>query len=81
MKITVRAHPQSKIEKIGKTDRFEYAVYFNVVPESGKANRKITEMLARYFDVPKSHVQFRAGDRSPVKIIEIVGLSDPKDPE
>jgi uncharacterized protein len=72
MKITIRAHPQSKVEKIEQTDKFEYQVYFNVAPEAGKANRKIIEMLAEYFDVPKSLVQIRAGDRSAAKIVEIV---------
>ena len=79
MKITVKAHPKSKIEKIEQTDRFEYAVFFNVPPEGGKANRKICEMLAKYFSVPKSLVQIRAGDKSTAKIIEIVGLPNPKD--
>jgi uncharacterized protein len=72
MKITVRAHPQSKEQKIIKTDQFEYQVYFNVPPEGGKANRKIIEMLAERFDVPKSQVHIRAGDRSSAKIVEIL---------
>ena len=71
MKITVYVHPRSKQEKVEQTDRYEYAVYFNVVPEAGKANRKLIEMLADHFDVPKSSVVIRAGDRSPAKIVEI----------
>jgi uncharacterized protein len=81
MKITVYAHPKSKVEKIEQTDKFEYHLYFNVVPESGKANRKIIEMLSEYFNIPKSNVIFRAGDRTSVKMIELVGMSDPKESE
>jgi uncharacterized protein YggU (UPF0235/DUF167 family) len=76
VKITVYAHPNSKVERIEKTDRFEYAAYFNVAPEGGKANRKVCEMLAKYFDVPKSSVQIRAGEHSKAKIVEI--LANPR---
>lgn len=72
MKLTVYAHPNSKVQKIEQTDKFEYAVYFNVTPEGGKANKKLVEMLAEHFNVPKSSVIIRAGERSKAKIVEIL---------
>lgn len=72
MKLTVYAHPNSKVQKIEQTDKFEYAVYFNVAPEGGKANKKLVEMLAEHFNVPKSKVIIRAGERSKAKIVEIL---------
>lgn len=72
MKITIVAHPKSKTEKIVKLDERYYEAYFFAVPEKGKANQKLKELLANYFNVPKSSIDILHGEKSTLKIIEIV---------
>lgn len=72
MKITIVAHPKSKTEKIVKLDERYYEAYFFAVPEKGKANQKLTKILADYFGVSKSSVKILHGEKSTLKIIEIV---------
>ncbi len=70
MKITVRAHPRSKFEKVIEHEGV-YNAYFNVVPKGGAANEKITEMLADYFKTTKSDVVLIFGKTSRDKLFEI----------
>lgn len=71
MKITIIAKPNSKIEKIEKINDNTYKVYIKAQPIENKANRRIIELLAKYFDVPKSDVSILTGQFSKQKIIKI----------
>ena len=46
--------------------------------EKGRANKKVAQLLAEYFQVPRWRVKIVAGLSTPVKLIEIVDF-DPKD--
>lgn len=71
MKLTVVAHPNSKEEKVVQIDERYLELFFNVLPEKGKANLKIIEMLSKHFDVPKSAINIKSGLKSKLKIIDI----------
>jgi len=71
MYITVNVNPRSRFEKIEKITDKEYRLSFNVVPERGKANQKIIEMLSKYFDIPKSSIEIKLGRTSHEKVVEI----------
>lgn len=71
MKITIIAKPNSKIEKIEKINDNTYKVYIKAQPIENKANQRIIELLAKYFDVPKSDVSILTGQFSKQKIIKI----------
>lgn len=49
-----------------------YKVYVTVAPEQGKANKKMIELLAEYFDVAKSQIRIVKGETSRNKIVEIL---------
>jgi hypothetical protein len=49
-----------------------YKVYVTVAPEQGKANKKMIELLAKYFDVSKSQIKIIKGETSRNKIVEIL---------
>lgn len=51
-----------------------YKVYITAPPEDGKANKKLIELLAQYFKVPKSQIRIVKGEMSRNKIIEIEGI-------
>lgn len=72
MKLTVIAHPKSKQEKIVRLDERYFELFFNVVPQKGKANVKIIEMLSDYLKIPKSNINIVSGEKSKLKIVEII---------
>lgn len=49
----------------------EYKVKVTAVPEKGKANEKVIELLADYFNVPKSLVSIVGGKTARMKIIDV----------
>ena len=71
MKITVKAHPRSRRTEIRKINDSEYELWFNVPPVEGRANEKIVEMLAEYFEIAKRRVVLLSGEKSKVKTFKI----------
>jgi uncharacterized protein YggU (UPF0235/DUF167 family) len=55
-----------------KISEGEYKVKVAAPPEKRKANEAVIEILADYFDVPKSRVSIAGGKTARVKIIDIV---------
>lgn len=78
MKIFVKIRLKAKEERVKKvnpslfeTQKNHYEVFVKEPPLEGKANRRIIELLAEYFNVPKSKVKIISGLTSREKIIEI----------
>lgn len=63
MKVSVIAYPNSK--KI----RIEYV---NQPPLEGKANKAVIEALAKYFKVKRKSVLLLSGEKSKIKLFEII---------
>ena len=72
MKIIVKAKPNSKEDKVEKTDEHNYIVSVKVPPIGGKANAAIIKLLADYFDVSPSMVEIISGHMARIKVIDIV---------
>ena len=71
MKIKVKVKPNSKKEEIKQIDKDYYEVRVTVVPEKGKANKKVIELLSKHLKKPKSKFKIIRGETSREKIIEI----------
>ncbi len=65
--VTTRSS-KNEVIKIGDNT---FKVYVTVVPEKGKANEKIIELLSDHFHLAKSKIKIKAGATSKEKIIEI----------
>ncbi len=74
MKIKVKVKPNAKKEEIKQISQDFYEVRVTVVPEKGKANQKVMEILSKHLKVPKSHIKLIRGEKSREKIFEIEGL-------
>lgn len=72
MKISVVAHPNSKKPRIEKDLLGTFHVYVSQPPLEGKANHAIIESLAKYFNVKKSSVRILSGEKSKIKLFEII---------
>jgi hypothetical protein len=71
MKISIKVKTKSKQEKICKIGGTNYVVFIKELPIEGKANKKIIELLAEYFETSRLNVKIILGHKSKDKIIEI----------
>lgn len=71
MTITVRVNAHSKRNSVEQLNTFEYKVHVTVVPEHGKANDRVIELLAEYFGIAKSKIELLSGQSSKVKRFEV----------
>ena len=72
MKITVKAKTNSKHIFVKQLDECTYEVAITALPEKGKANTAIIDVLSDYFKVSKSQINILAGHTNKNKIVEIV---------
>lgn len=71
MKITVSVKPNSKKEIVEKQPDGTYLVRVNAVPEDGKANKRVIELLAEHFKCAKSNISLVAGHKAKKKTFQI----------
>lgn len=71
MIIKVKVKPNAKKEEIKQIEKDYYEIRVTVVPEKGKANKKVIEILSKQFKVPKSNIRLVKGETSREKIFEI----------
>ena len=73
MELTVKVVPRSsKSEVAGTMADGSLKVKVAAVPEKGKANEELCQVLARHFNVPVSRVSVVAGATSTRKRVRIV---------
>ena len=71
VKISVKAKPNSREEKVEQTGENEFIVSVKEPPVQGRANEAIIRKLAEHFSVSKSQVRIISGWTSRSKVIEI----------
>ncbi|MCK5080963.1 MAG: DUF167 domain-containing protein [Candidatus Moranbacteria bacterium] len=71
MRIYLKVITRSSQQKTEKISEGEYKVWVNSVPEKGKANQEVIEVLANYFEVSKSEVKIVGGKSHSRKIVDI----------
>ncbi len=72
MKIKVKVKPNSKKEIVQRQEDGSYLVRVNTPPVEGKANKKVIELLAKFFKTAKSNIVLCSGPKSRVKTLEII---------
>ena len=66
----VRVTPHAKQNKVVESDGV-LRVYTTVAPENGRANSAVIELLADYFDVPKSRIKILKGLTGRDKVVSV----------
>lgn len=70
MKIKVKIHPNSSLEKIEEIEKDkEYEVWMREKPIEGKANEELIKVLRKYFK--SREIKITSGLSSRKKIVEI----------
>ncbi len=71
MRISVKAKPSARENKVEKIDDVSFIVSVKEPPVQGRANKAIIEELSEYFGVNISMISILSGHTSRNKIIEI----------
>ena len=71
MKIFVSVKPNARREEVQKVDDAHFVVRANAPAKEGRANKRVEELLAEYFDVPKMSVWLVGGRTSKEKTFDI----------
>ncbi|HEY4686710.1 MAG TPA: DUF167 domain-containing protein [Candidatus Subteraquimicrobiales bacterium] len=72
MKIAVNVVPNAKQAGVLEESENNFRVKVDAPPKEGKANKRLIEILAQYFDVAKSKIKIVKGEKSRQKIVEII---------
>lgn len=67
MKVNVQVKPRSKKEGVEVLTESSFVVRVNAPPTEGLANERVIELLAEYFQRPKSKIELIAGFKSKKK--------------
>jgi len=70
MRIKVKVVPKSSRERVEEAGGY-LKVFLRDPPQKGKANRRLVEVLAEYFQVKKYLVRIVRGEYSREKIVEV----------
>ena len=74
--VGVKAQPKSSRPGIdGPFGDDALKVRIKSAPVEGKANKELVEVLAKFFGIPKSSVEFKGGETSKTKRLLLRGLS------
>ncbi|MGE5298027.1 MAG: DUF167 domain-containing protein [Acidobacteriaceae bacterium] len=69
--IKVRVHTKAFEDRVEEVGLDEYEAWVSSVPEGGKANDDLIELLSEHFDTPPSTIRIKSGGKSRHKLIEI----------
>jgi len=72
MFISVKVITNAAKNQIIEKAKGEFIVKVTATPERGKANKKVLEFLAKYFNVSKSNILIVKGKYNSKKIINII---------
>ncbi len=70
VRVRVRVIPRAKNEGIVE-ENGTLVIRVRDPPEKGKANKRVIELVARYFNVPKSKVEIVKGHTSREKVLKV----------
>ena len=75
-RVTVKVVPKSSRNRVTGWLGNALKVTVTALPEGGRANAAVVDILASALDVPASSVRCLAGHSSSRKLFEIIGLTD-----
>ena len=70
-KISLKFVPKAYKNEIIKITENNYKVRLTAAPIDGEANKKLIELLSKFFKVSKTSIQIKKGLKSKNKILEI----------
>ena len=76
-RLAVRVHPGAAVDGLaGRLQDGTLRLRVRAVPEGGRANRAVTDLLAGLLGVARGRVSVVRGPGSRAKVVEVEGLSE-----
>jgi len=72
MKIKVKVSTKAKKTELIPLSDNEFKAKLTAIPEKGKANEQLIQLLSQYFNISKSNISIKSGKTSPNKLIKIL---------
>ncbi len=72
MFIKVKVFPEEKENKILKKNKDSFSIWVKEKAGQGRANRKVVEILAEFFNVGRSEIRLVRGAKTRNKIFDII---------
>lgn len=69
--LNVRVKPNARAASLVQLEDGSWLATVPAAPVDGKANAALVELVARYFDVPKSAVRIRSGAGGRTKRVQV----------
>jgi len=69
--LNIKVIANSKINKITKEDNNNFKIKLTAPAKEGKANKALTELLAKHFKIPKTSIEIIKGLKSTNKKIRL----------
>ena len=70
-KISVRVKTNAKENRIQRLNDDQFLVWVKAKPQQSKANQEVIKVLADYFDIAKTRIEFVSGEFYKQKIFKI----------
>lgn len=70
-RINITVNTNAKNNSVIATEDDSYKINVTISPESGKANKKVIELLANFLKIKKSQINISSGHKNKNKVIEI----------
>ncbi len=75
MRLPVRVYPRAGRNEVARNDDSSLSVRVTAVPEDGKANAALLELLADRLKIPRSSIRIVRGRRTRDKVVQLDGLT------
>jgi len=74
MRFRVKVQARARRNELAGEHDGAVRVRVTAPPVEGRANEAVVELLAEHLRVPKSSIRIVAGERAPLKTVEVAGL-------
>lgn len=74
--LTIYLQPGAKQSEVCGTHDGNIKIKVNSPPIDGKANAALIRFLANYLDIPKSSIKLVSGQKSRIKKLKLIGVSN-----
>lgn len=72
--VVVKVYPKSKKNEVVGYEKEVIKIRVKQIPEKGKANDAVIEVLSKFFKVPKSNIKILTGKSARIKRVSIEGI-------
>ena len=76
--LRVRVQPRASRNSVESFEDGVLRLRVTAPPENGRANAAVTDLLARYLDIPRGRTKIVRGAASRNKVLEVAGFDSPR---